>query len=120
MSYESPEQFKARIRREVKQKVQRKRKEDQRMARELPTETKKQFWVLMFREGKKLGEAREALGLSLDVAGELMCQRDMLDSNYGFYLFEWIRDQGYWRQRAHGTLELKHITVRMVKNLKVG
>lgn len=50
------------------------RKRDAAVAENLPIETKKRFWVLMFEERKKLGEARKELDLPLMVASELLIQ----------------------------------------------
>jgi len=47
---------------------------DAEAARNLPTETKREFWRLMLREGKNLGEARDIVGIELGVAGQLVLQ----------------------------------------------
>lgn len=76
------------------------------------------FWLQ--RKGSVDTVGKPTKEFDKECIGIKIARRNVLDAQYCFYMFEYLHSMGYWKQHSLGTLRLQHITVEMVKNLKVG
>lgn len=56
------------------------KKQDDKIARSLPVETKKRFWEVFHEDGKSIGEARQAAGIenvSIAIALIIQCYKQI-------------------------------------------
>lgn len=75
------------------------------------------FWLIRKGSGSRVGEptktfSPENIGVRVD--------RESLEPSYAYYLFTYIHDQGFYKSRAKGTTNLKHISISDIKNIKFG
>lgn len=76
------------------------------------------FWLIRKGSESEVGKPTrtfhpERLGIRVD-------QPKIVIPDYLFYIFMHLQQVGYFRRRARGTLNLKHITVKDVEEIKLG
>lgn len=65
------------------------------------------FWIV--RRGSEDAVGSPVREFNSEHLGVKVTRTDILDPNYLYYALQYVKMQGYWKGRAHGTLRLKNI-----------
>lgn len=76
------------------------------------------FWLV--RRGSESSVGRPVKEFKPEHIGIKVTALDRLDPNYLYYVMQYLYQQGVWRDRAHGTLNLKNIRTDDVKRIAIG
>lgn len=76
------------------------------------------FWLV--RRGSENAVGRPVREFNPEHIGVRVTAEDRVDANYLYYVMQYLHMQGVWRDRAHGTLNLKNIRTQDVKDIAVG
>ena len=76
------------------------------------------FWII--RKGSESKVGTPVRTFSSEHIGIKVTATDVLIPDYLFYVMEHLVNIGYWKDRAMGTLNLKHITCQQVKDIRFG
>jgi hypothetical protein len=77
------------------------------------------FWLIRKGNEKVIGTptkefSEESIGVKIKEEFQ-----DKIDPNYLYYYFKFLHQQGMFSPMAHGTLELKNITISDIKSIPV-
>ena len=76
------------------------------------------FWLQ--RKGSEDTVGTPLTSFSPENIGIKVNRTDIIDSKYLYYMLMHIKNTGYWKQRANGTLKLVHISLADVANIPFG
>lgn len=76
------------------------------------------FWLIRKGSESKVGQPTKTY--SPELIGIKVEQTEIVIPDYLYYVMAALHQAGYFRRRAKGTLNLKHITVLDVEQIKLG
>ena len=76
------------------------------------------FWLV--RKGSEKTVGTRTKNFSPEHIGVKVTRTDLLVPDYLYYIFMYLQQQGLFGQISSGTLELKHIRVSDIKEIKIG
>lgn len=76
------------------------------------------FWLI--RKGSESNVGKPTKEFDSENIGVKVIRRDILDPNYLFYVFMYLQESGKLASLAHGSLKLKNISIRDIKNIPIG
>lgn len=75
------------------------------------------FWLV--RRGSEQSVGGPTRDFNPEHIGIRVTAKHRIDSGYLYYVMQYLYNQGYWRDRNHGTLNLKNIRTQDVQNILV-
>ena len=76
------------------------------------------FWLI--RKGNEKVVGKPTKEFDSERIGVKVIQTDILDPQYLYYVFMHLQGSGKFIPLAHGTLKLKNISIRDIKNISIG
>lgn len=76
------------------------------------------FWLI--RKGNEKVVGKPTKEFDPERIGVKVIQTDILDPQYLYYVFMHLQESGKFIPFAHGTLKLKNISIRDIKNISIG
>ena len=76
------------------------------------------FWLI--RKGNEQVVGKPTKEFDPERIGVKVIQTDILDPQYLYYVFMSLQQGGKFIPLAHGTLKLKNISIRDIKNITIG
>lgn len=76
------------------------------------------FWLI--RKGSENVVGKPTREFDPENIGVKVVATDVLDPNYLFYVFMYLQESGKLANFAKGTLRLKNISIRDIKNIPIG
>ena len=76
------------------------------------------FWLI--RKGDEKTVGKPVKEFDSECIGVKVIQTDIIDPNYLYYVFMHFHQSGKFVNFAHGSLRLKHISIRDIKGISVG
>jgi len=76
------------------------------------------FWLV--RKGSETTVGKPVKEFNSEHIGVKVIQTDVLNPQYLYYVFMSLQQGGKFTSMAHGTLRLKNISIRDIKNISVG
>jgi choline kinase len=76
------------------------------------------FWLI--RKGNEKVVGKPTKEFDSERIGVKVIQRDVFDPMYVYYMFMGLQQGGKFIPLAHGSLRLKNISIRDIKNITIG
>lgn len=76
------------------------------------------FWLIRKGSEEKVGKPTKEF--DSEHIGVKIIRTDIIDPQYLYYVFMHFQQSGKFINFAHGSLRLKHISIRDIKNIQVG
>jgi competence transcription factor ComK len=76
------------------------------------------FWLI--RKGSETMVGKPVKDFDSERIGVKVIQTDILNPQYLYYVFMSLQQGGKFIPLAHGTLKLKNISIRDIKNIRIG
>ena len=76
------------------------------------------FWLIRKGNEQVVGKPRKEF--DSERIGVKVVQTDVLDPQYLYYVFIHLQGSGKFIPLAHGSLRLKNISIRDIKNIEIG
>ena len=76
------------------------------------------FWLV--RKGSETTVGKPVKEFNSEHIGVKVIQTDVLNAQYLYYVFMSLQQGGRFIPMAHGTLKLKNISIRDIKNITIG